>query len=898
MTFLHPLLATLAVAAVSLPIVIHLLMHRRRKPVMWGAMRFLLEAYRRQRRRLMLEKWLLLAARCLLVLLAGLAIARPIVGAGLAAGLIGGGGAGKTVYLLIDNGIASGLAGPDGKTALEHHKEAAYELLDALHAAGGEGESDRVGLITLGAPAEAVVMPASVDSRAVRELIESITPSDSRTDLGGGVAVLRRHLSPEGGDGRAGERVFAAVLSDFREGSLDAAAAQAALPPGVHVIATPPGGSGGAQGGDEASNVGIVSIEPMRGVVVDPALASAIGGEQAGASGANAGEQQARVTLRRSGAAVGTAGATGVRAELLAVPRGGGGRGSAQIRVAAGEGQARWTAGQEVASVVVRLESANAAGASGGAGAGAWTLTASIDADDLPADNHAATTLDVRESVRVGIVAPTRFSGDAAALGGLGAADQLSAGAWVRLALSPIAYRGDGRGGGGEIEIAEIEPASLDAARLSDLDAVVIARPDLVPASAWGVLKLMVDHGGLVVVMPPTQATVHLWADEMIRAFGLSWTLAREASVYKEDGATSGATGWSVAMGAGEVRRSGAEGADAVEERGGTRAGAASENGGVLRLIRGELPELLPSVHVMKMLPMQGDVSRGEVVLSVTGSAGPTPLVWAGRPGEAARETSGNEDAGASDAEAARDAAADERGSRGLIVYLAASMDLSWTDLPAKPLMVPLMQEIVRQGLGDARGRAWWMAGVVPPPPAPAQSVELVLDAEKAADNRGGAAGGEQRSIGVTDRGVAAEPIRTGGVWRAVDGRGVVRGVVAVNADAAGAVVTPQGEEAVAAALGGADRTRDAAGGVIWLAHAAESVSEASSGQGGTCGVEASAIFADREERSPLARPLLIAALVLALVETLLARRASHAATGGRSETGGFARMSLAKEAA
>ena len=58
MTFLHAGLAAAAVGAVAIPILIHLLMRRRRRPVMWGAMRFLLEAYRRQRRRLMVERWL------------------------------------------------------------------------------------------------------------------------------------------------------------------------------------------------------------------------------------------------------------------------------------------------------------------------------------------------------------------------------------------------------------------------------------------------------------------------------------------------------------------------------------------------------------------------------------------------------------------------------------------------------------------------------------------------------------------------------------------------------------------------------------------------------------------------------------------------------------------------
>ena len=108
MIFLHPILAGAAIAGVSIPILIHLLMRRRRKPVMWAAMRFLMEAYKQQRRRLRLEQLLLLAARCLVIALAGLAIARPMLGR---AGILGGRGS-ITLYLLIDNGLASSVSPP------------------------------------------------------------------------------------------------------------------------------------------------------------------------------------------------------------------------------------------------------------------------------------------------------------------------------------------------------------------------------------------------------------------------------------------------------------------------------------------------------------------------------------------------------------------------------------------------------------------------------------------------------------------------------------------------------------------------------------------------------------------------------------------------------------------
>ena len=69
--------STLAVAGVaaSVPIIIHLLNRRRFKIVTWAAMRFLLNAQRKNSRRMRLEQLILLAVRCLVVLLLVLAMA-------------------------------------------------------------------------------------------------------------------------------------------------------------------------------------------------------------------------------------------------------------------------------------------------------------------------------------------------------------------------------------------------------------------------------------------------------------------------------------------------------------------------------------------------------------------------------------------------------------------------------------------------------------------------------------------------------------------------------------------------------------------------------------------------------------------------------------------------------
>ena len=74
----HPLLlwGALAIAA---PIIIHLLNKRKFRLIDWAAMDFLLEADRRNRRRVRLENLILLLLRCLAVALIAFLVARPFL---------------------------------------------------------------------------------------------------------------------------------------------------------------------------------------------------------------------------------------------------------------------------------------------------------------------------------------------------------------------------------------------------------------------------------------------------------------------------------------------------------------------------------------------------------------------------------------------------------------------------------------------------------------------------------------------------------------------------------------------------------------------------------------------------------------------------------------------------
>jgi hypothetical protein len=75
-SFLNPAYLLAGTALISLPILIHLINRMRFKRLRWAAMEFLLKSQKRNRRRLIIEQLLLLALRCLLVLLAVLLVSR------------------------------------------------------------------------------------------------------------------------------------------------------------------------------------------------------------------------------------------------------------------------------------------------------------------------------------------------------------------------------------------------------------------------------------------------------------------------------------------------------------------------------------------------------------------------------------------------------------------------------------------------------------------------------------------------------------------------------------------------------------------------------------------------------------------------------------------------------
>ena len=186
--FISPTFAVAGLLLAAIPIIIHLLNRRRYKVLDWAAMQFLLAAMRKNRRRLRFEQWLLLATRCALLFLLGLALARPLgCDSSSLAGMIGGSSA--LHVIVIDNSYSMAYESdrPSAKTNLDQAKKLAHAMVDKFSSGG-----DAVVLITAAKPAEAVIAKPTYDLAAANAAIDRIGQKYTATDLAGAFDLAER----------------------------------------------------------------------------------------------------------------------------------------------------------------------------------------------------------------------------------------------------------------------------------------------------------------------------------------------------------------------------------------------------------------------------------------------------------------------------------------------------------------------------------------------------------------------------------------------------------------------------------------------------------------------------------------------------------------------------------
>jgi hypothetical protein len=171
MTFLSPWMLAGA-AAVGVPIALHFFYKARYQRLPWAAMDFLKEAIEQTSRRLRFQEWLLLALRCLVILLLALALARP----GREAA---GGGRGEAVdaVLVFDTSYSMGADDGDNKSRLDRAKEAALGVIESLP------PKSTVQIVLCGDRAELAGPKSRSNLDQARQLIPTVQPTGLSTDF-------------------------------------------------------------------------------------------------------------------------------------------------------------------------------------------------------------------------------------------------------------------------------------------------------------------------------------------------------------------------------------------------------------------------------------------------------------------------------------------------------------------------------------------------------------------------------------------------------------------------------------------------------------------------------------------------------------------------------------------
>ncbi len=188
----YPWLAGLGLAAISLPIIIHLLNKRRFKIVDWAAMEFLFDADKRNRRRLKLENLILLLLRCLALLLLGLLFSRPFTEGNISLGQ-------NQQYeriILVDDS-PSMHAQSNNRSSMDETKQSLESIARGLV---DNNAVDSLTIFLTSRPDTPLVNNMRLDADSVEDVVAEILelkPSDKAANIDVAFQELKRYLAAE-----------------------------------------------------------------------------------------------------------------------------------------------------------------------------------------------------------------------------------------------------------------------------------------------------------------------------------------------------------------------------------------------------------------------------------------------------------------------------------------------------------------------------------------------------------------------------------------------------------------------------------------------------------------------------------------------------------------------------
>ena len=182
MQFLSPWMLS-GLAALALPVIIHLLQRKRVVQIPFSTLRFLRLVQSKTARRSRVENLLLLLLRCLVFALIALAAARPVISPKAANWW--GGSVTRTIVLVIDNSLSMNYRTSD-HTRLDAARQQALALLDDLR------PGDEVAIILANDRAQLLIGEPTVKYDFARQAVQGIQPTQFRTDFGPALREARK----------------------------------------------------------------------------------------------------------------------------------------------------------------------------------------------------------------------------------------------------------------------------------------------------------------------------------------------------------------------------------------------------------------------------------------------------------------------------------------------------------------------------------------------------------------------------------------------------------------------------------------------------------------------------------------------------------------------------------
>ena len=183
MAFLNPAVL-IALAAASIPLLLHLLNLRKLRKVEFSSLRFLKELQKTRIRKVKLKQILLLLLRTGLVIFAVLAFARPVLQG--TSGLPGARAAG-TAVIVLDNSVSMQVKDNSG----ERFRQAKRVALDIL---GQLGEGDDAGIISLTDPGSGLDRGVVRNRETLLREVEEMEPGYGKASLADGLNVATELL--------------------------------------------------------------------------------------------------------------------------------------------------------------------------------------------------------------------------------------------------------------------------------------------------------------------------------------------------------------------------------------------------------------------------------------------------------------------------------------------------------------------------------------------------------------------------------------------------------------------------------------------------------------------------------------------------------------------------------